>query len=277
MKFILLVSALLFTSLNSFSAVGISPELQQYINEQIELKADQIVHKKLEALGLTEDQLTNTVGNASIKWQKTQQLAAQQKKQLQEQLRAKLAKKVDVEKDHVRGDKHAEFTLLEYSDYECPYCKRFHDTAKLFMQRNPDVNWVYRHFPLGFHDPLASKQAQASECAADIAGNDAFWSYTDLLYTRTTSNGNGMKLSDLVPWASELGVNTKKMQSCMDTNTFADKVRADFSDGSKAGISGTPGNFLIHNPTGELMVVTGAQPLVSLEAALKQLKDRVNK
>ena len=104
---------------------------------------------------------------------------------------AKNVRPVSAERDHIYGNPDAPISLIEYSDFECPYCKRFHVTAKSVVEAfDGKVNWVYRHFPLAFHNPGAQKQAEASECASELGGNDAFWKYTDALYARTKSGGS---------------------------------------------------------------------------------------
>ena len=87
---------------------------------------------------------------------------------------------VDPEADHIRGDKDAAFTIIEYSDFECPFCSRHHPTLKQLIEDEPDVNWVYRHFPLGFH-ASAQRAAEASECANE---QGKFWEYTDMIYEK---------------------------------------------------------------------------------------------
>ncbi|MDP3725133.1 MAG: thioredoxin domain-containing protein, partial [Nanoarchaeota archaeon] len=84
--------------------------------------------------------------------------------------------------DHVRGDKNAPVVVVEFSDLECPFCKSFHETMKTVLQNyEGEVAWVYRHFPLDRLHPKARKEAEASECAAELGGNDAFWAYVDEL------------------------------------------------------------------------------------------------
>lgn len=173
--------------------------------------------------------------------------------------------------DHVLGDQNAQITLIEYSDFECPYCKQFHPTVnKLVEDYAGKVNVVYRHFPLSFHDPLASLAAEASECVADLGGNDAFWEFTDTYYTKTTSNGNGMTPDGIVQIAKDIGINTKKFQVCLDAGTFAQDVKDDLAGGAGAGIQGTPGSFLV-GPDGSAQLISGAVPYSQLVDAVESL------
>lgn len=164
--------------------------------------------------------------------------------------------------DHIYGDPKAPLTLIEYSDFECPYCKRFHTTAKALVDRsNGKINWVYRHYPLPSHNPGAQKQAEASECAAALGGNDAFWRYTNTIYQRTRSGGKGFAIDALVPLAVELGLPEQPFRECLDSGRFAKKVEQQLQEASEAGISGTPGNILYNNRNGEVRAVHGARPL----------------
>jgi len=85
--------------------------------------------------------------------------------------------------DWIKGDKNAPISIVEYSDIDCPFCKRHHPTLdQLVEEYDGQVNWVYRHFPLDQLHPDARKKAEASECAGDQGGNEAFWEFLDLLY-----------------------------------------------------------------------------------------------
>jgi len=179
---------------------------------------------------------------------------------------------VSKSRDHIRGNPDAEISLIEYSDFECPFCKKFHPTAKKLIELYPDkVNWVYRHFPLGFHNPLAQKEAEASECANELGGNDKFWEYTDLIYERTKSNGNGLPLAQLAPMAEEIGLNGEKFQTCLDSGKYAERVQEDFREGTSIGITGTPGNILLNNRTGQSVLKAGAYPVEAFVSEINRL------
>jgi protein-disulfide isomerase len=163
-------------------------------------------------------------------------------------------------KDHIRGDKNAKIALVEYSDLECPFCKTFHATAqKIVDEYKGKVMWVYRHYPLSFH-VNAQKEAEASECVAELGGEDAFWKYIDAMYERTTSNGTGFALDKLGPLAAEMGVSEADFQKCLDSGKYAKMVKDQMDQGSKEGVSGTPGNILLEVKTGKTQVIPGAVP-----------------
>lgn len=176
------------------------------------------------------------------------------------------------DQDYIYGIPDARYTLIEYSDFECPFCKKFHPIAEAFVEQNLDVNWVYRHFPLDFHNPGAQKQAEASECAGEQAGNRGYWDYSRKIFERTRSNGSGFALDRLTPLAVELGMDGTAFQECLDSERYRKKVRAQYAQGQQAGVTGTPGNFLVDTKTGKIVPISGAQPLEKLNQALAQLK-----
>jgi protein-disulfide isomerase len=185
---------------------------------------------------------------------------------------AKNVRRVSADRDHIYGNPDASVSLIEYSDFECPFCKRFHPTAKKIVETyDGQVNWVYRHFPLAFHNPGAQKQAEASECAAALGGNDAFWQYTDLIYKRTRSNGKGFPIKNLVPLAKEIGLEETGFRECLDEGRFAERVTEDLEEGARIGITGTPGNILLHNTSGEVIPRPGAAPYDTLKQLIDQL------
>ena len=167
-------------------------------------------------------------------------------------------KPVDLKIDHIRGNPKAKVSVIEYSDFECPFCKRHHPTMQQIIDTyGDDVNWVYRHFPLGFH-PNAQIAAEATECANDQGGNDAFWEYTDLLFEKGVKDKTK---DDIVAYAGEINLDTDKFLDCLDSGKFTQHVKDDMASGSAGGVSGTPGNIVFNNETKEAKLVSGAQPL----------------
>ena len=161
--------------------------------------------------------------------------------------------------DWYRGNKNAKVVMVEYSDLECPFCKSFHPTMQQVMKDYGDkVKWVYRHYPLSFH-ANAQKEAEASECAGKIGGNEAFWKYTDAIFERTTSNGTGFALDKLVPLAKELGLNESSFKQCLDSGEMAQKVKDQMAKGTAEGVTGTPGTIII-DAKGDTQLVPGALP-----------------
>lgn len=159
---------------------------------------------------------------------------------------------------HVRGDFTAPITIVEFSDFECSFCARFHLTMLRVMENYPgQVRWVYKHFPLGFH-PYAQPAAEASECASE---QGQFWPYADQIFEKQAA------LSDaLFPMiAQDLGLNLPQFNDCLDSGKYANKVKADYQEGIEAGVTGTPGSFI----NGQS--VSGAVPYSTIENIIEEL------
>ncbi len=187
---------------------------------------------------------------------------------------AKNVRAVSAERDHIYGSPDAVVSLIEYSDFECPFCKRFHPTARKIVEAyDGKVNWVYRHFPLAFHNPGAQTQAEASECAAELGGNEAFWKYTDTIYERTTSNGNGFPIEGLFPLAREIGLDGNAFGDCLKERRYEARVTEDFEEGVRIGIRGTPGNILLNNESGSVIPRAGAAPFDTMKQLIDRLLD----
>lgn len=165
--------------------------------------------------------------------------------------------------DHIRGDKNAELTLIEYSDFECPFCGRFHPTMKQLMQEyEGQVRWVYRHFPLSFH-AQAMPAAIAAECAGE---QNKFWEFADKLFENQPSLGESLFKS----LAGELGLNQSKFESCLDSNSYRAEIQAEQQGGSSAGVTGTPGTFIVDSE-GSAQLVPGALPYEQVKAIVDQM------
>jgi protein-disulfide isomerase len=207
-----------------------------------------------------------------IKKQQDAQAAARAQEERVAAEKAKKVRRVSASRDHIYGNPNAPISLIEYSDFECPFCKRFHPTAKEIVDiYGGKVNWVYRHFPLPIHNPGAQIEAEASECVNELGGNEAFWKFTDAIYARTQSNGNGFPVTQLVPLGKEIGLNEKRFQECLSSGKGAARVREDIDEGNQIGITGTPANILLKNATGEVAVKFGAMPLDAFKADVDRL------
>lgn len=175
------------------------------------------------------------------------------------------------EDDHVRGDRNARVLLIEYSDLECPFCKRFHPTAQQIIDEyKGQVAWVYRHFPLDQIHSKADKEAEAVECANELAGSDGFWKLVDKIFEVTPSN-NGLDLDYLPQLAGQVGLDQAKFKSCLDSGKYADHVESDYQSGIKAGVTGTPGNILLDTKTGKTKLIPGALPFENFKPEIDKL------
>ena len=182
--------------------------------------------------------------------------------------------------DHIRGAGNPTVIIVEYSDLECPYCKTFHETMQQVMSEyDNQVAWVYRQFPLTSIHPKAVQEAEASECAAELGGNDAFWAYVDGIFKITPSN-NGLDLGLLPDIAVGIGLDRNEFQSCLDGGKMAERIDEDMEDVGKLdawsrqntgrGI-GTPYSVVINNKTGESTVIPGAVPFAQVKSAIDQI------
>lgn len=162
--------------------------------------------------------------------------------------------------DHVQGPKSAEVTLFEYSDFQCPFCQRFHPEMEQLMndaKYKGKVRWVFRHFPLSFH-PNALPAANAAECAAE---QDKFWEYAHELYVAQDQESDAFygQLAD------KLKLNRSKFDSCYSSKKYNSKIQAQEQEGSSIGITGTPGTVIVAKD-GTTQLVPGAVPYEQLTA-----------
>lgn len=165
--------------------------------------------------------------------------------------------------DHIRGAKNAKVTLVEYSDFQCPYCQRHFSVLKQALAEYKDIALVYRHYPLSFHQN-AQIAAEGSECAAE---QGKFWEYHDVLFQKGQGDGTGLTPSDLEKYAKDLGLNSSKFNDCLAAKKYSTRVTGDLSEGNAFGVQGTPATFVVDKDgNGEL--VSGAVPYEALKAAI---------
>jgi protein-disulfide isomerase len=267
-----LVVGLLFSMLFCLSTVPAQQSSASPLErEQIIQRLKEEVLKELRDGGLLQQEIDRGIQRFFHKQRESEAAAREEQERLATE-KIKNVRRVSVSRDHIFGNTTAPVSLIVYADFECPYCKLFHQTSKnIVKEYNGAVNLVYRHFPLNLHNPGAQKQAEGSECANEQGGHSAFWNFTDAIYARTKSNGNGFPLTNLAPLAKELGLDAEVFQRCLDTSKYEARVREDFLEGSGIGITGTPASILLHNQTGEAVLRPGALPLEAFKPDIDRM------
>ncbi|MDP2704790.1 MAG: thioredoxin domain-containing protein [bacterium] len=172
--------------------------------------------------------------------------------------------------DHILGSRNAALVIVEYSDTECPFCKTFHNTMKEVVNSySGQVAWVYRHFPIAQLHTKAIKEAEATECAAELGGNQAFWSYLDKIFETTNSN-DSLDLAQLPRLATAIGLNETDFNECLSSGRHNAAVLQSVEEAVKAGARGTPYSVIIAK-NGEKVVINGAEPLVNIKTKIDAL------
>lgn len=163
-----------------------------------------------------------------------------------------------IDDDSVFGDKDAPVTIVEFSDFECPFCTKAYDNAlKQVKSEYVDkglVNIVYRDFPLGFHQN-AQKAAEAAECAGE---QDEYYAMHDLLFESGVTGG----INSFKEYAKTIGLDTSEFDECLDSGAMAKEVAKDMADGQAAGVRGTPAFFI------DGKMISGAQPFSVFKQAI---------
>ncbi len=179
--------------------------------------------------------------------------------------------------DPYKGSPDAPVTIIEFSDFQCPYCAAFFGSNEAliasFKQQDPTweaaypriieeyvetgkVKFVFRDFPLSNH-PYAQKAAEAAECADD---QEKFWEYHDILFEKTPK----IEIESLKQYASDLGLDTAQFNNCLDSGKYTSEVQKDLQDGARAGVTGTPAFFV----NGKKL--SGAQPFSAFKQVIEE-------
>jgi protein-disulfide isomerase len=170
------------------------------------------------------------------------------------------APRIEVSYDpaRVRGDKSASVTIVEFSDFQCPFCRKAHPVLKeLLSKYEGKVKLAYRDFPLREIHPDAGNAAEASRCAAE---QGKFWEYHDRLF----ENQNKLDQASLGGQAEELGLDRNQFDACLTSGKFHAQVERDYREGIRAGVTGTPAFFI------NGVVLTGALPLAAFEKVIEE-------
>ncbi len=178
--------------------------------------------------------------------------------------------KIEIENnDPVLGDKNAEISIVEFSDFQCPFCERAFSGAVTDFKLSSyfsdgKVNLIYKQFPLTSIHPYAQKAAEASLCAKE---QEKFWEYHDLLF----ANQEALDETSLKNYASQLELDTSKFNNCLDNNEKEAEVKKETQQAVDAGGRGTPYFVIINNQNKKTQVVSGAVPFSEFESAINEL------
>lgn len=164
---------------------------------------------------------------------------------------------------NIYGEENAEISIVEFSDFDCPYCQRFHETPKQVVDRSGGrVNWVFKHFPV---HASARPLHVASECIAE-QDNQLFWAATQLIF-----DGGGSREIKPEELGKMLPLNQAAYTKCLDGRAASQSVQEDYNFGQEAGVTGTPATFVIHNRTNQVVELKGAVPASKVKAVARQL------
>jgi len=173
--------------------------------------------------------------------------------------------------DHILGNPNAPVILIEFSDLECPFCKRFHETMKRIMEvygEDGKVAWVFRQFPLASLHSKAHKEAEATECARELGGQLKFWEYTNKIFEITPSN-NGLDLALLPQIAEDVGLDRDAFEDCLQSGRQTSAVEEDLQDGLNAGARGTPFSVIL-TKDGKTRPISGALNFDTMKAIIEE-------
>lgn len=178
---------------------------------------------------------------------------------------------VSMDDDPIRGDQDAPITIVEFSDFQCPFCARFQiQTLPLILEQYVDtgkVKFVYRDFPIQNSHPNAMPAAVASECAHE---QDKYWQYHDALF-ENQGVWNNVEITSAITifkeFATELDLNQEQFNSCLDSGKYIEEINNDLNDGRDYGVSGTPGFFIGNEKIG-FVKLNGAQPFEAFKSII---------
>ncbi len=169
--------------------------------------------------------------------------------------------------DRIMGFPDAPIVLIEYSDFQCPFCSMIHPTLKRIVEEsNGEIAWVYRHLPLDSIHPEAIPSALASECIAKQLGNEGFWKFADAMF----EDQSKMSAAYYVALAGQFGANTVQFSACMQNEEFLSKIDAQALDAQSNGGTGTPFTVVVKGDT--QVPISGALPYAQIKAVINSVQ-----
>ncbi len=178
--------------------------------------------------------------------------------------------------DFTRGNPNAPILMIEYSDYDCPFCKQYHDTMNQIMNEygvTGKVAWVFRQFPLQQLHPNSPKISEAALCVGELGGNDAFWKFSDMIFGGRTID-EATNVTKLVTYAEAVGINKENYISCVESKKMEERVLKSIEDGYNSGARGTPYTILIVG--NQQAVIDGAQSYETVKGIVENLINQLS-
>ncbi len=184
------------------------------------------------------------------------------------------AKKITWENTYVLGNPDAEITWVEYSDLECPFCKRLHESwtiEKILKDFDWKVNFVYKQFPLWFHKQ-AQMQAEAALCVWELWGKEKYYDFIKEIYAGSKANGNSYTKEEVAKIAEKLWLDNNKILSCIESWKFKSQAQSEMEEWQSIfGVTWTPWNVFINNKTWEWDKLPWAYPYEAFKQKLESL------
>ena len=187
-----------------------------------------------------------------------------------------------VDDDAVLGDPNAPVTIIEFSDYQCPFCRKFwtetYPQIKSQYVDSGKVKIVFRDFPLTSIHPAAQPAAEAAECVREKGGDESYFEMHDKIFSEQNILDGGDPITgpvrdtaqfgttELKKWAKDIGYD---IDSCLDSGKYKSEVQKDLSDGSRAGVQGTPGFIIMKSDSGKGTLLAGAYPFSAFQQVIE--------
>ncbi len=169
--------------------------------------------------------------------------------------------------DHITGSPTAPIVIVEYSDFECPFCQLIYPELKdIVAKSNGQIAWVMRNFPLYQIHPQALPAANAAECIAAQLGNAGWWQFADDDFANQSDIGSAFYSAE----AQKLGVNMTEYNACVSASTYQTKIEQQIADAETSGGTGTPFTVIVNTKTGKQYPIAGALPEAQIEAIISQ-------
>lgn len=171
--------------------------------------------------------------------------------------------------EHIVGSPNAPIVLVEYSDFQCPFCSMIYPEIKDIVGKSDgQIAWVQRELPLTSIHPNAGPAANAAECIAALGGNDAYWKFADAIF----ADQSKMSDSYYAQLAAQFGIDPAKFASCYSSKQYQSEIDADTSEAEQNGGNGTPFTIVVNTQTKKMVAVSGAVPEAQIQSVINSLK-----